>query len=338
MCKKTDLILDQLIAITRKNETNFVSFSDEALSPRILKELSTKIIQNNIDIKWFTFARLEHDFTDYAFCELLYKAGCRVLMFGLESIDKSILNAMRKGIEPEDVSIILKNCGDANIAVRLDIMLGYPGETKEQAISTINYLLNNKEVIDRSFSVTPLSKFELQKDSILKRSVENEDGAKIGKSRGNLDYCYDYTSVSGMSSSDVDKVYANAVTMIKKYFKYIQFCPDNKTHAFLMKSYENVCDNIFIDLDDIYSNPKEFTIFLNKGTIIKDVENESYLLVNLFNNAQLRISSDFKKAIDMLTNSGIGSHIDKEVIEILFREDFLSIQKKDKLLCLANYS
>ncbi len=62
----------------------------------ILKKLSSEIIDRGLDIRWFTFARMEKGF-DYETCKLLFDAGCRILMFGFESAVQRIVDLMQKG-------------------------------------------------------------------------------------------------------------------------------------------------------------------------------------------------------------------------------------------------
>jgi anaerobic magnesium-protoporphyrin IX monomethyl ester cyclase len=67
---------------------------------------------------------------------LMKKAGFRLLKFGLESANQKTLDRLNKGIKVED---ILKGCAmakKAGLTVHLTMIVGYPWETKEDALHT----------------------------------------------------------------------------------------------------------------------------------------------------------------------------------------------------------
>lgn len=232
--KEVSIVVDQLKYLSDKHKTKYFSFSDEAVPLVVLKKLSYEIIEKQLDIRWFTFARLESGF-DEKTCSLLYEAGCRVLMFGLESASRRILNLMNKGIDIEGVVPILHACKYAGISIRLDIMIGFPTETKLESEQTLQFLLENKDIIDTPFSVTPLSKFELQAEAIMQGHLSRFGVRSLGKRRGALDYQHKYHAEAGMTMDEVDEQYRRFVQIISKDFIAHSRMPENKTHSFLLK-------------------------------------------------------------------------------------------------------
>ena len=78
-------------------------------------------------------------FTDIkpALVDLMKKAGFRKIKSGLESANQKTLDLIEKGIKIED---IVKGCqiaSKAGIDVQLTIMVGYPWETREDALNTL---------------------------------------------------------------------------------------------------------------------------------------------------------------------------------------------------------
>lgn len=68
---------------------------------------------------------------------LMKKAGFRLLKFGLESANQKTLQMLDKDV---DVSQIIDECKDikkAGLIVHLTMMVGYPWETKEEALNTL---------------------------------------------------------------------------------------------------------------------------------------------------------------------------------------------------------
>lgn len=70
--------------IEKYNITGQIQFQDDALPPAYLSKLADEIINENLDITYWLFARLEKEFTKELF-EKLYKSGLRGVFWGLES-------------------------------------------------------------------------------------------------------------------------------------------------------------------------------------------------------------------------------------------------------------
>jgi len=68
--------------------------------------------------------------------DLMKKAGFRLLKFGLESGNQSTLDKLDKGIKVEDIEEGCKMATKAGLTVHLTMIVGYPWETKEDAMKT----------------------------------------------------------------------------------------------------------------------------------------------------------------------------------------------------------
>ncbi len=69
--------------------------------------------------------------------DLMKKAGFRKIKSGLESANQKTLDLVRKGITVEDIVNGCRIASKAGIDVQLTIMVGYPWETREEALSTL---------------------------------------------------------------------------------------------------------------------------------------------------------------------------------------------------------
>jgi len=67
---------------------------------------------------------------------LMKKAGFRLLKFGLESGNQKTLDKLNKGIKIEDIIQGCKMAKKAGLTVHLTMIVGYPWETKEDALNT----------------------------------------------------------------------------------------------------------------------------------------------------------------------------------------------------------
>jgi len=69
---------------------------------------------------------------------LMKKANFRLLKFGLESANQETLDKLNKGIKVEDIKQGCEMAKKAGLTVHLTMIIGYPWETKAQALNTYN--------------------------------------------------------------------------------------------------------------------------------------------------------------------------------------------------------
>jgi len=69
---------------------------------------------------------------------LMKKAGFRLLKFGLESANQKTLDRLNKGIKIKDIFEGCYMAKKAGLTVHLTMIVGYPWETKEDALKTFN--------------------------------------------------------------------------------------------------------------------------------------------------------------------------------------------------------
>lgn len=68
--------------------------------------------------------------------EAMYRAGCRAVMWGVESFDPTVLAQMRKGITPDDIWHTLRASRDAGIGNWIFLMVGNYGEGPAELATT----------------------------------------------------------------------------------------------------------------------------------------------------------------------------------------------------------
>ena len=67
-------------------------------------------------------------------------AGCITVWFGVESGSQQVLDAMKKGITPELTMKVLGWLRELGMTPIPNVILGFPGETKESAWKTIKFV------------------------------------------------------------------------------------------------------------------------------------------------------------------------------------------------------
>ena len=71
-------------------------------------------------------------------CELMKKANFRFILYGLESANQETLDRLDKGLKVEEIEPYLKTAKEAGLEPHITVMLGFPWETEEMALNTIN--------------------------------------------------------------------------------------------------------------------------------------------------------------------------------------------------------
>lgn len=132
-------------------------FVDDAILPRYFVDIAKLLIKDKIDIVYSAFLRTERGFTKEN-CKILFKGGLRSVLFGIESGNKRILNMMEKGLDTNTMKEVLKNFKDAGISNHLSCIVGFPTETREEAMETISFLLENRQIYHKAY-LTPFGLF-----------------------------------------------------------------------------------------------------------------------------------------------------------------------------------
>jgi radical SAM superfamily enzyme YgiQ (UPF0313 family) len=100
-------------------------------------ELCKLMIEENIKIKWTCNSRV--DFVDEEMLNLMGKAGCRLISWGIESGNEQILKHARKGAYPDKAERALRWAKQAGIMNWGYFIIGLPGETEETIQETIAF-------------------------------------------------------------------------------------------------------------------------------------------------------------------------------------------------------
>lgn len=137
--------------ITDTGITGF-HFVDEAAPPKMLRALSEKLIERNINITWWTNIRFEKTFT-LELCELMAKSGCIAVTGGLEVASDRLLAKMKKGVDIAQVTRVTHNFSEQDILVHAYLMYGFPSETEQETIDSLEVVrqLFEKNCIQSAF-------------------------------------------------------------------------------------------------------------------------------------------------------------------------------------------
>ena len=125
--------MEELIVQTGENGFHFV---DEAAPPALMKALALEILKRKLTVTWWTNIRFEKNFTQ-DLCSLLKASGCIAVSGGLEVASDRLLKLIDKGVTVEQVAQVTRNFTEANIMVHSYLMYGYPTQTVQETIDSL---------------------------------------------------------------------------------------------------------------------------------------------------------------------------------------------------------
>lgn len=224
--KNAEKLVTELAQLKEKYGISNFEFIDESISPAYMDEMANKILEKNLKIDYFSNARLESSFSK-EILENARKSGLRMLLWGLESGSDKIMELINKGIDLEKRFEILKNSSDIDIWNFAFIFFGFPAETREDAIKTIEMLCKHNDIID-SYG---RSVFTMGKHTKLRENPGHYGIIGVSEQQDELSPSYDFEAI-GMSKqelSDIIKLctkscaqaYRNPLWMYLKYREFL---------------------------------------------------------------------------------------------------------------------
>ena len=144
--KDARLVVRDMKELKRKHGAQYLLFGDPGLSPRQMREISQRMLEERVKMGWWTMARLDPGF-DRELFDLARSAGLRQVNFGFETACDRVSNLLDKGNQRERSSRIIRECAAAGIKVDLQTMVGLPGESFEDGMETVDFLVSHKESI-----------------------------------------------------------------------------------------------------------------------------------------------------------------------------------------------
>ncbi len=125
--------MEQVIAQTGSRGFHFV---DEALPPKLLKEMALDILRRGLVVSWWGNIRFEPHYTA-DLCLLLAASGCIAVSGGVEVASDRLLALMQKGVTIEQLTIALRNFYYAGIMTHTYLMYGFPTQTLQETVDSL---------------------------------------------------------------------------------------------------------------------------------------------------------------------------------------------------------
>lgn len=134
-------VVDKMEKVMKETGVSGFHFVDEAAPPTLLKAMSEEIIRRNLKIKWWGNLRFDPYFTPEV-AKLMFDAGCIAVTGGIEVASDRVLKLIDKGISIEKVAKVTKNFKEAGIFVHAYLMYGFPTQTVQETIDSLEVVRN----------------------------------------------------------------------------------------------------------------------------------------------------------------------------------------------------
>jgi hypothetical protein len=129
-------LVDRMEALIEQTGENGFHFVDEAAPPALMREVALEILRRKLVVTWWTNIRFEKSFTR-DLCLLLQASGCIAVSGGLEVASDRLLDLIKKGVTVTQVAQVTRNFTEAGIMVHAYLMYGYPTQTIQETIDSL---------------------------------------------------------------------------------------------------------------------------------------------------------------------------------------------------------
>ncbi|HSR68313.1 MAG TPA: radical SAM protein [Acidobacteriota bacterium] len=131
-------VAEEMARVKELLQPDHIWFADDifGLQPRWVAEFAQEVEQRDASIPFMIQSRV--DLMTRKAVDGLARAGCVEVWMGAESGSQKILDAMDKGSKLHKIRAARRRLGEAGIKACFFIQFGYPGETFEDIMATVN--------------------------------------------------------------------------------------------------------------------------------------------------------------------------------------------------------
>ncbi len=208
--------VDDLQMLSGKYHTPYFFFTDECLALSPTKRLCQQILDRNLHLQWTAEMRFEKNLSRDLLTQMR-DAGCLKIVFGLESFNQRVMDFMKKGITQASVRRVTEDCLDLGIAIHCYIIAGFPTETEEEALETMNFIVNNTRLNSSyGFSCQPCL-FDLEKEAPIMSDPGSYGIRRIMRPASeDLSLGFFYEVQEGMTPEQAERVYQHVYEKVSE--------------------------------------------------------------------------------------------------------------------------
>ncbi len=201
--KKIQDVLAEIKHLRDKYGARHFHFTDESYPPALFRKLARGLVESRMGIYWTTHMRFEKSLLEDAVWQDAKESGCRYLHFGYESGVERVLQLMDKATTTEVMTKHLTYTAEAGIWNHCMGFFGFPGETREEAWQSVQFLEANKDHVHSLGFGT----FDLGRHNPVAKHPEKWGVTAYKNPEWDLALDYYYTVKQGMSIEEAERVF-----------------------------------------------------------------------------------------------------------------------------------
>jgi anaerobic magnesium-protoporphyrin IX monomethyl ester cyclase len=207
---------DDLQMLSEKYQTPYFFFTDECFALSPTKRLCQQLVDRQLNLQWTCEMRFEKNLSRDLLTQMR-DAGCLKIVFGLESFNQRIMDFMKKGIKQDSVRRITEDCLDLGIAIHCYIIVGFPTEVEEEALETMNFIVDNERLHSSyGFSCQPCL-FDLEKEAPIMSDPGSYGIRRIMRPASeDMSLGFFYEVQSGMTPEQAERLYQHVYGKISE--------------------------------------------------------------------------------------------------------------------------
>ncbi len=134
-------IVEEIQYLQKEYGITYIAFSDELLmsSKKRTVEICEAFLKAKLNIKWDCNGRL--NYADPEILQVMKKAGCVFINYGIEAFDDDVLKKMNKALSTRQIDKGIEATLKEGISPGLNILFGHIGDTKETLSEAVDFLI-----------------------------------------------------------------------------------------------------------------------------------------------------------------------------------------------------
>jgi radical SAM superfamily enzyme YgiQ (UPF0313 family) len=139
--REPDAVIDEIASLIARWGVRQFVFGDSLLNgtPKWLVRFAERCIERDLGAT-FLFAYLRPTRLPRETLTLLYRAGFRVLGFGMETASQRLLDRLDKGTRVDEARQIYEDSLDVGLHVNISILTGIPGEVLDDVFDSVRFV------------------------------------------------------------------------------------------------------------------------------------------------------------------------------------------------------
>ena len=201
--KKIDQIIEEIRQLRDTYQTKHFHFTDESYPPALFRKLTRMLVESKIEIAWTTHMRFEKSLLEDEVWRDAKASGCKYLHMGYESGNERVLKLMDKATTTDVIRKSLELSASAGIWNHVMGFFGFPGERREDALDSIRFLEDNKELVHSIGFGT----FDLSKHTPVAKNPDKFGVTPYKNPDWDLALDYYFTVREGLSVEEAERVF-----------------------------------------------------------------------------------------------------------------------------------